>query len=99
MPIGKQRKYRHQQLKIIHAEEINPPQDPAPVIYKLITNWSHPMADKAAAYKYAKDQKIFETIGVAQEVCPKIGTTSLNLTGRLCYLGTSIEVPSFEEYW
>lgn len=37
-PIGKQRKYRHQDLQIIHAEEFDPPVDRAPVIWKLITN-------------------------------------------------------------
>lgn len=37
-PIGKQRKYRHQQLQIIHAEELNPPEGRAPVFWKLITN-------------------------------------------------------------
>src|SRR5690606_7166622 len=37
-PIGKQRKYRHQKLQIIHAEEINPPEGRAPVFWKLITN-------------------------------------------------------------
>jgi len=37
-PIGKQKKYRHQQLQIIHAEEINPPEDRAPIFWKLITN-------------------------------------------------------------
>ena len=37
-PIGKQRKYRHQELQIIHAEELDPPQDRAPVHWKLITN-------------------------------------------------------------
>ena len=37
-PIGKQRNYRHQQLQIIHAEEVNPPEDRAPVFWKLITN-------------------------------------------------------------
>lgn len=37
-PIGKQQKYRHQQLQIIHAEELNPPEGRAPVFWKLITN-------------------------------------------------------------
>ena len=37
-PIGKQRQYRHQELQIIHAEELNPPEDRAPVFWKLITN-------------------------------------------------------------
>ncbi len=37
-PIGKQHKYRHQQLQIIHAEELNPPEGRAPIIWKLITN-------------------------------------------------------------
>ena len=37
-PIGKQRKYRHQNLQIIHAEELNPPEGRAPVLWKLITN-------------------------------------------------------------
>lgn len=37
-PIGKQRKYRHQNLQIIHAEEFNPPEGRAPVFWKLITN-------------------------------------------------------------
>ncbi|GGW47236.1 hypothetical protein GCM10011452_38460 [Gemmobacter lanyuensis] len=37
-PIGKQRQYRHQELQIIHAEELDPPQDWAPVHWKLITN-------------------------------------------------------------
>ncbi len=37
-PIGKQRKYRHQDLQIIHAEEFHPPVGRAPVIWKLITN-------------------------------------------------------------
>ena len=37
-PIGKQKKYRHQDLQIIHAEELNPPEGRAPVFWKLITN-------------------------------------------------------------
>lgn len=37
-PIGKQRKYRHQNLQIIHAEELDPPDGRAPVFWKLITN-------------------------------------------------------------
>ncbi|ABL71056.1 hypothetical protein SAMN04244581_05137 [Paracoccus denitrificans] len=37
-PIGKQRKYRHQTLQIIHAEEMDPPEGRAPVFWKLITN-------------------------------------------------------------
>jgi hypothetical protein len=37
-PIGKQRKYPHQDLQIIHAEELDPPVGRAPVIWKLITN-------------------------------------------------------------
>lgn len=37
-PIGKQHKYRHQQLQIIHAEELNPPEGRAPIIWRLITN-------------------------------------------------------------
>lgn len=37
-PIGKQRKYRHQTLQVIHAEEIDPPEGRAPVFWKLITN-------------------------------------------------------------
>lgn len=37
-PIGKQRKYRHQTLQIIHAEELDPPEGRAPVFWKLITN-------------------------------------------------------------
>ena len=37
-PIGKQRKYRHQELQIIHAEELHPPEDRAPLFWKLITN-------------------------------------------------------------
>ena len=37
-PIGKQRKYQHQSLQIIHAEELDPPEDRLPVFWKLITN-------------------------------------------------------------
>src|SRR5690554_5780753 len=37
-PIGKQRKYRHQDLQIIHAEELDPPEGRVPVFWKLITN-------------------------------------------------------------
>lgn len=37
-PVGKQRKYEHQHLQIIHAEEITPPDDRAPIFWKLITN-------------------------------------------------------------
>jgi len=37
-PIGKQKKYRHQELQIIHAEELNPPEDRAPICWKLMTN-------------------------------------------------------------
>jgi hypothetical protein len=37
-PIGKQRKYPHQNLQIIHAEELDPPEGRAPVVWKLITN-------------------------------------------------------------
>jgi hypothetical protein len=37
-PIGKQKKYQHQELQIIHAEELNPPTDRPAVFWKLITN-------------------------------------------------------------
>lgn len=37
-PIGKQRKYRHQPLQIIHAEELDPPEGRTRVFWKLITN-------------------------------------------------------------
>ena len=37
-PIGKQGKYRHQELQIVHAEELDPPEGRAPVFWKLITN-------------------------------------------------------------
>lgn len=37
-PIGKQKKYRHQELQIIHAEELDPPEGREPVFWKLITN-------------------------------------------------------------
>lgn len=37
-PIGKQKKYQHQDLQIIHAEELNPPEGRTPVFWKLITN-------------------------------------------------------------
>lgn len=46
-PIGKQRKYQHQNLQIIHAEEFDPPVGRAPVIWKLITNL--PVASHADA--------------------------------------------------
>lgn len=37
-PIVKQRKYRYQDLQIIRAEELDPPEGRAPVFWKLITN-------------------------------------------------------------
>lgn len=37
-PIGKQRKYRHRDLRIIHAEELDPPEGQASVFWKLIKN-------------------------------------------------------------
>ena len=37
-PIGKQKKYQHQELQIIHAEELNPPTDRPAIFWKLITN-------------------------------------------------------------
>jgi hypothetical protein len=37
-PIGKQKKYQHHELQIIHAEELNPPADRPAVFWKLITN-------------------------------------------------------------
>jgi Transposase Tn5 dimerisation domain len=37
-PIGKQKRYEHQQLRIIHAAEIDPPDHRAPLLWKLITN-------------------------------------------------------------
>jgi len=37
-PIGKQKKYRHQELQIIHVEELNPPEDRPAIFWKLITN-------------------------------------------------------------
>jgi len=37
-PIGKQKKYPHQHLQVIFAEEINPPEDRPPIFWKLITN-------------------------------------------------------------
>lgn len=38
LPIGKQRRYAHQRLQVIHAEEIDPPSDRPPLLWKLITN-------------------------------------------------------------
>jgi Transposase DNA-binding/Transposase Tn5 dimerisation domain len=37
-PIGKQKRYEHQSLQIIHAREIDPPEDRDPLFWKLITN-------------------------------------------------------------
>ncbi len=37
-PIGKQKQYRHQELQVIYAEEINPPEGRTPIFWKLITN-------------------------------------------------------------
>lgn len=37
-PIGKQKKYRNQELQIIHAEELDPPEGRASICWKLITN-------------------------------------------------------------
>ena len=37
-PIGKQKKYQHHALQIIHAEELSPPDDRPAVFWKLITN-------------------------------------------------------------
>lgn len=37
-PIGKQKRYEHQQLQIIHAAEIDPPDHRDPLLWKLITN-------------------------------------------------------------
>ncbi|WIJ25692.1 IS4 family transposase [Devosia sp. RR2S18] len=37
-PIGKQKNYRHQELQIVYAEEINPPEGRPPVVWKLVTN-------------------------------------------------------------
>jgi hypothetical protein len=37
-PIGKQKRYPHQRLRVVHAEEIDPPADRAPLLWKLITN-------------------------------------------------------------
>lgn len=36
--IGKQNRYEHQRLQIIHAREIDPPEDRDPLFWKLITN-------------------------------------------------------------
>ncbi|MBG6120525.1 hypothetical protein IWY39_004390 [Sphingobium sp. JAI105] len=37
-PIGKQKKYINQELQIIHAEELNPPEDRERIHWKFITN-------------------------------------------------------------
>ena len=37
-PIGKQKRYQHQQLQIIHAAELDPPDHRDPLLWKLITN-------------------------------------------------------------
>lgn len=37
-PIGKQRDYDSHTLQIIHAQEVNPPDHRAPLVWKLITN-------------------------------------------------------------
>jgi Transposase DNA-binding/Transposase Tn5 dimerisation domain len=37
-PIGKQKRYDHQKLQIIHAEETSPPAGRPPLFWKLITN-------------------------------------------------------------
>jgi hypothetical protein len=37
-PIGKQKRYEHQRLQIVHAEELEPPEGRAPIFWKLITN-------------------------------------------------------------
>lgn len=37
-PIGKQRRYAHQRLRVIHAEEVDPPEGRSPIFWKLITN-------------------------------------------------------------
>jgi len=46
-PIAKQKKYPHQTLQIVHAEEINPPDGRAPIFWKLITNLTVENHEKA----------------------------------------------------
>ncbi len=46
-PIGKQKRYAHQQLQIIHAEETDPPPERPPLVWKLITNLEVTTHDEA----------------------------------------------------
>jgi len=47
-PIGKQKRYEHQQLQIIHAAEIDPPDHRAPLLWKLIANLEVTSFEQAA---------------------------------------------------
>ena len=46
-PIGKQKRYAHQKLQIIHAEVIDPPAGRPPLLWKLITNLDVTTHDEA----------------------------------------------------
>jgi hypothetical protein len=61
-PIGKQKKYPHQLLQIIHAQELNPPTDRPAVFWKLkrfALNLNHPTLPEIKDFNVLDDVKCF----------------------------------------
>ena len=83
-PIAKQKKYPHQTLQIVHAEEIDPPEGRDPVGWKLITNLaveSHEDAGHKLQW-YARRRKI-ETFFKTLKTGCKIENMRLTTADRL----------------
>ena len=83
-PIGKQKKYSRQELQIIHAKEVCPPEGRAPICWKLITNLAVKSHDEAVhkLHWYALRWKI-ETFFKTLKTGCKVEDVRLTTADRL----------------
>jgi hypothetical protein len=83
-PIGKQKRYEHHQLQIIHAEEIDPPAGRPPLLWKLITNLEVTTHDEAVGKLnwYARRWSI-ETFFKTLKTGCRVEAVRLTTAGRL----------------
>jgi hypothetical protein len=83
-PIGKQKKYSRQELQIIHAKEVCPPEGRAPICWKLITNLAIKSHDDAVhkLHSYALRWKI-ETFFKTLKTGCKVEDVRLTTADRL----------------
>ena len=99
-PIGKQRRYAHQRLQVIHPEEIDPPEGRSPICWKLITNLAvEGLADAVRLLGWYTRRWSIETFFKSLKTGCRIEDARLTTADRLANLIALCCVVAWRIHW